>query len=32
LVVLPDAGHGPQHQYPQLSAKYIEQFIALTEA
>ncbi|QEZ42941.1 alpha/beta fold hydrolase [Cupriavidus oxalaticus] len=32
LVVLPEAGHGPQHQYPQLSAKYIEQFIALTEA
>ena len=23
LIVLPQAGHGPQHQYPELSVKYI---------
>jgi pimeloyl-ACP methyl ester carboxylesterase len=27
LIVLPEAGHGPQHQYPVLSAKYIADFI-----
>ena len=30
LLVLPDAGHGPQHQYPELAARYIADFIALT--
>lgn len=30
LLVLPDAGHAPQHQYPELSARYITDFIALT--
>lgn len=27
LVVLPESGHGPQHQYPILSASYITHFI-----
>ena len=27
LVVLPESGHGPQHQYPELSAKYIAAFL-----
>ncbi|MBC7934077.1 MAG: alpha/beta hydrolase [Rhizobacter sp.] len=27
LVVLPQSGHGPQHQYPKLCAKYIIDFI-----
>jgi pimeloyl-ACP methyl ester carboxylesterase len=27
LVVLPESGHGPQHQYPELSAKYINAFL-----
>jgi pimeloyl-ACP methyl ester carboxylesterase len=27
LIVMPQAGHGPQHQYPDLSAKYIASFI-----
>lgn len=27
LVVLPQSGHGPQHQYPDLTAKYIEAFL-----
>ena len=27
LVVLPESGHGPQHQYPELSAKYIIAFL-----
>lgn len=27
LFVLPRAGHGPQHQYPKLCAKYISHFI-----
>lgn len=27
LFVLPQAGHGPQHQYPKLCAKYISNFI-----
>ena len=30
MLVLPDAGHGPQHQYPELSAQYIVDFLALT--
>jgi pimeloyl-ACP methyl ester carboxylesterase len=25
--VLPSAGHGPQHQYPELSVKYISSFL-----
>jgi pimeloyl-ACP methyl ester carboxylesterase len=27
LIVMPQAGHGPQHQYPDLTAKYITSFI-----
>ena len=27
LIVLPEAGHGPQHQYPELSGKYIVAFL-----
>ena len=27
LIVLPQAGHGPQHQYPELSVKYIIAFL-----
>lgn len=27
LVVLPESGHGPQHQYPELSANYIRAFL-----
>ena len=27
LIVLPESGHGPQHQYPELSAKYILAFL-----
>ena len=27
LIVMPQAGHGPQHQYPDLAAKYIVSFI-----
>lgn len=27
LVVLPGAGHGPQHQYPELAAAYIRAFL-----
>jgi pimeloyl-ACP methyl ester carboxylesterase len=27
LLVLPESGHGPQHQYPQLSAQYIVAFL-----
>jgi pimeloyl-ACP methyl ester carboxylesterase len=27
LIVMPQAGHGPQHQYPDLAAKYITTFI-----
>jgi pimeloyl-ACP methyl ester carboxylesterase len=27
LIVLPRAGHAPQHQYPELVAKYITSFI-----
>ena len=30
LIVLPESGHGPQHQYPELSADYIKQFVART--
>jgi pimeloyl-ACP methyl ester carboxylesterase len=32
LVVFPQTGHGPQHQYPELSAKYIKDFVAVTTA
>jgi pimeloyl-ACP methyl ester carboxylesterase len=28
LVVLPESGHGPQHQYPELSARLISDFLA----
>ncbi|OQP60554.1 alpha/beta hydrolase [Niastella vici] len=27
LIVFPDAGHGPQHQYPELAAGYISTFL-----
>lgn len=27
LIVLPESGHGPQHQYPELSAQYIDAFL-----
>jgi pimeloyl-ACP methyl ester carboxylesterase len=29
MIVLPQAGHGPQHQYPELSAKYIREFVKI---
>jgi len=28
LIVLPESGHGPQHQYPELSARYVTAFLA----
>ena len=28
VVVIPRAGHGPQHQYPEMTAEYIHSFIA----
>jgi pimeloyl-ACP methyl ester carboxylesterase len=31
FIVLPETGHGPQHQYPELSAKYIDDFIKLSK-
>jgi pimeloyl-ACP methyl ester carboxylesterase len=31
LVVFPESGHGPQHQYPELSAKYVTDFIKYTK-
>jgi hypothetical protein len=30
MLVLPDAGHGPPHQYPELSAQYMVDFLGLT--
>jgi pimeloyl-ACP methyl ester carboxylesterase len=27
IIMLPDSGHGPQHQHPQLSVKYINAFL-----
>ncbi len=27
LIVFPEAGHGPQHQYPVLSARYVAAFL-----
>lgn len=30
FVFYPEAGHGPQHQYPELSAQYIADFISRT--
>lgn len=30
MLVLPDSGHAPQHQYPELAARYINLFIAAT--
>lgn len=30
IIMLPDAGHGPQHQYVKLSSKYISDFIQYT--
>jgi pimeloyl-ACP methyl ester carboxylesterase len=30
LVVYPESGHGPQHQYPELTARYITDFIKYT--
>lgn len=31
IIMLPDAGHGPQHQYPELSVKYINAFLQSTK-
>ncbi|MEW5676037.1 alpha/beta hydrolase [Flavobacterium enshiense] len=31
ILVYPESGHGPQHQYPELSAQYIDQFIKITK-
>lgn len=31
LIVLPRSGHGPQHQYPLLSSRYILEFLASPE-
>lgn len=31
LIVLPESGHGPQHQYPALAAKYIKDFVRHAE-
>lgn len=28
LVILPESGHGPQHQYPEMSARLISDFLA----
>jgi pimeloyl-ACP methyl ester carboxylesterase len=30
LLMYPESGHGPQHQYPELSAEYIRRFLAHT--
>lgn len=30
IIVFPHTGHGPQHQFPELSARYIHDFITLT--
>lgn len=30
LIVLPQSGHGPQHQYPEVSARYIADFIGMS--
>jgi pimeloyl-ACP methyl ester carboxylesterase len=27
LIILPETGHGPQHQYPEMTAAYIDNFI-----
>ncbi|MFS4457647.1 alpha/beta fold hydrolase [Bdellovibrio sp. HCB2-146] len=32
LVVYPQTGHAPQHQYPELSAKYIRDFVQTTSS
>ncbi|KIC94497.1 alpha/beta fold hydrolase [Flavihumibacter solisilvae] len=29
LIVFPQSGHGPQHQYPELSAEYINSFVRI---
>lgn len=31
IIMLPDSGHGPQHQYPELSVKYINAFLQSTK-
>lgn len=31
IIVFPHSGHGPQHQFPELSARYIHDFIQLTQ-
>lgn len=31
IIVFPHTGHGPQHQYPELTAKYIHDFITLNK-
>ena len=30
IIVFPHTGHAPQHQFPELTAKYISNFIELT--
>lgn len=30
FLVHPESGHGPQHQYPELTARYITDFLAMT--
>lgn len=32
LIVFPHSGHGPQHQFPELSAQYIIDFLQLTKS
>jgi hypothetical protein len=32
LIVFPQAGHGPQHQYPEACVEYITMFIRTTES
>ena len=31
LITIPQAGHGPHHQYPEMIANYIDNFIQTTK-
>lgn len=31
IIVMPKTGHGPQHEYPKLSARYIKNFVKYTK-
>lgn len=31
IIMLPDSGHGPQHQYPELAVKYINAFLEVAQ-